>query len=927
MLSISSRGSAGEAVNYYTHMRDERGRADEYYASEGGGQWFGAGAAALGLIGEVKADMFVMAAEGRSPSGQDLVQGAGSAHRAGWDATFSAPKSVSVLWGLADVTRRMEIQRTHDHAVESALSHIEQEFSLARRGKGGREYESAKLLIGLFRHGTSREQDPQLHTHAFLHNLAMRQDGTWGGIDPLELYRWKMALGAIYRAELAAGMAELGYQVAADGDSFKVCGVPDDVCRYFSKRREQIEAALSEVGMEGSAKASELAALSTRVSKAKDLDAELLHARWQEEASEMGFSADQTLTAKVEPKDIGPMPNPEELLTKATALDAVIESRHIWRTVAVAAQHRGLQLDTIREHVDLVMRSSEILRMVHPETGAVRYTSRALYRQERKIITAAEARSAETHHVVPSALVDSALDRFAAEKGFALSTEQQAAVRYATQSDGAFRVIVGDAGAGKSTAMLAARMAWESNSQRVLGCAISGKAAAGLQEGSGIKSRTIAGLLIALEPSVNEDTDEVHPPREVLSSTDVLVIDEAGMVDSRTMHRIMQHAAIAGCRVVMVGDHKQLQAVSAGGVFRHLAERDSARISEIRRQKAEWAKVAVEEFSRGEAAAAITKFLDRDLVYVEDDQRAAIDRTVDRWVHHSAVVGESETLLMASTNVEVQALNQAARARMSAEHKLTNEVVIQVRDREGRPAGRLQVAEGDRLLAKKNDRATGLKNGDLVTVDRINYTQEGLRILVRLDRTGERVAIDPAEYSQLRHGYAVTTYAAQGATVDRVVALAGGSMTSRESIYVQMSRMRQTAEIIATRQQLRDAAEQLPPTEKMRGLAQTIAAEQFVELPPECDDSFAACRAWLDQHACNVLGIDGRPASDPRLAEMRDLVSAMSASRQKETTLDYVVEQSGLEEAQAMSGSEQQDMVAQAMQEQEDEIVMTMEDW
>lgn len=931
MLSISSRGSATEAVNYYTHMRDERGHADEYYASEGVGYWFGAGAGALILLGaEVKAEQFAFVAQGLGPKGESLgVRGAGEKHRAGIDLTFSPPKSVSVLWGTATAERRAVIQVAHDRAVEKTLAFIEHKMELSRVGSSSRgtlQYQQGKLLFSLFRHGTSRELDPQLHTHAFLFNLAQRLDGSWGGLDPKQIYEWKLALGAMYRADLAQAMCELGYQIESDGDAFRVVGVPDEVCAAFSKRREQIEAVLAEVGVVGTSKASELAALSTRQAKSKDLNAVEFHQRWQVEAAEMNFSADQAFGAEIEAVELGPMPRPDKLLTKATAMDAVIEDRHIWRAVAVAAQHRGLGLEAIREHVDLVMRSSEIMRLVHPESGAVKYTTRKLYRQEREIIRAAQERSDETHHAVPLSMVDAALEQFADQKGFSLTAEQADAVRHVAALRGGVRVVVGDAGTGKSTSMEAARLAWEANGQRVLGAAISGKAAAGLQEGSGIESCTIASLLLSLETRSDHDTGEVLPPRESLTSNDVIVIDEAGMLDSRNMYKIMKHANTAGCRVVLLGDHKQLQAVGAGGVFRHLADYDSARISEIRRQKSEWAKEAVEEFSRGEAATAITKFLDRNLVHVEEDQRTAIDCAVDRWANHSAEVGVSEVLLMASTNAEVHALNQAARARILAEHKLVNEVVIKVRDRERRPAGQLQVAEGDRLLAKKNDRAMGLKNGDLMTVERINYTLEGLQFRVRLDRTGEGVTINPAEYNYLRQGYAVTIHAAQGATVDRAVALAGGGMTSRESTYVQMSRMRETAEIIATSQQLRDVAEQLPPTEKMLDLAQIIAEEQFIELPPECDDSFAACRAWLDQHARNVLGSGQQSTVDSRLVELRDLVLAMSSCKQKETTLDYAAEQSVQEEALAIGGQEQQDMAAQAAQPHENVIVMMMEE-
>lgn len=889
MLSISARGSAASATSYYAHLAADAqphdAQPDDYYAREGAGQWLGAGAAALGLSGKVNANQFQRVLEGRTPDGRDLVQAAGEKHRAGWDLTFSAPKSVSVVWGAStDADLRAAISAAHDRAVKAALDQLQHdaEAIVARRGKGGMIQERADMVVATFQHGTSRELDPQLHTHAFVANLAQRSDGTWGGIEPKAMYQWKMAAGAIYRAELAQALAEQGLSIEADGDSFKLAGVSDEICQSFSKRREQIEAALAEHGARG-AKASEVAALDTRKTKDANLNHDQLHHKWATEAEALGFRADQVqvLTAR-EPE---PLPSVTELLRRATEHDAVIDARHIWQAVAVECQHRAMGLEQIREQVAQVIESPEIVRLIHPETSQVKYTTKELYRQERAVISYARDRAGDKHHAVKSAKVDAALAQFAKDKGFALSDEQQAAVRHVAQGAGAVRVIVGDAGTGKSTAMLAARMAWEANGQRVIGCAISGKAAAGLQEGSGIESKTIASLLMSLEPSTDPETGVIKPPREVLASRDVIVVDEAGMVDSRTMHRIIDHAEKAGARVVLVGDHKQLQAVGAGGVFRHLAEKDSAQITEIRRQRESWARDAVQEFSRGEAAEALGKFIDRGLVHVADDGRSAVDRAVQRWQHHAADVGVAETLLMASTNAEVSELNRAARASMA--NRLGPEVTIQTTDRTDKPAGKLAVAEGDRLLAKRNDRETGLKNGDLMTVRGIRYTPDGVLITARVDRTGKDVTFSPSEYSQLRHGYAVTTYAAQGATVDRAVVLGGGSMTSRESTYVQMSRMRDTAEIIITKQQVENAIDQAPPTEKMVGLCESISTSKGVELPEDYRDSFASAREWLNDHADHQ--IDGGERQSTLLADLKDAISAMGQSRQKETTLDYEV--------------------------------------
>ncbi len=889
MLSISARGSAASATSYYAHLAADAkpdAQPDDYYARESAGEWLGAGADSLGLTGKVSAAQFQRVLEGRTPAdGKDLVQGAGEKHRAGWDLTFSAPKSVSVAWGAStDADLRASISAAHDRAVKAALDQLQHdaEAIVARRGKGGLVQEKADMVVALFQHGTSRELDPQLHTHAFVANLAQRSDGTWGGIESKAIFQWKMAAGAIYRAELAQALAEQGLSIEADGDSFKLAGVSDEVCQNFSKRREQIEAALAEHGASG-AKASEVAALDTRKIKAANFNHDQLHNKWATEADALGFSAEQAqaLTAR-EP---APLPTVTELLRRATEHDAVIEEHHIWQAVAVECQHRAMGLDQIREQVAQVMASPEIVRLVHPETGKVKYTTRELYQQERAVISYARDHARDKRHAVGSVKIEAAFEQFAADKGFALSDEQQNAVRHVAQGAGAVRVIVGDAGTGKSTAMLAARMAWEANGQHVIGCAIGSKAAAGLQKDTGIESRSIAKLLRAIEPSTDPETGAVKPPRETLTRRDVIVVDEAGMVDSRTMHRIIDHAERAGARVVLVGDHKQLQAVGAGGVFRHLAEQDSARITEIRRQREGWAREAVQEFSRGEAAEALGKFIDRGLVHVAEDGRSAIEQAVERWHHHVSEVGMTETLLMANTNAEVAELNRAARAAMT----LGPEVIIQKTDRMGRPAGKLAIAEGDRLLAKLNDKETDLKNSDFMTVRGIRFTPDGVLITARVDRTGEDVTFSPSDYSQLMHGYAVTVHAAQGATVDRAVVLGGGSMTSRESTYVQMSRMRDTTDIIITKRQIENAIDQAPPTEKMIELCESISASKGLELPEDYQDSFASARGWLNDHADHQ--IDGGEQESTLLADLKDAISAMGRSRQKETTLDYEVDE------------------------------------
>jgi conjugative relaxase-like TrwC/TraI family protein len=288
VASISARGGVEAALGYYGHL----GR-DDYYTrgSEPPGGWAGEGAARLSLEGPVTRSDFEAALSGLDPrTGAQLARVGGKIqnHAAGWDMTFSAPKSVSVLWALCDARDRPGIERAQSIAVATATSHLERSAAFARRGKGGTVTEAtAGLLMARFDHHTSRELDPQLHTHVFVFNLAPRKDGTWGAIVSRELYKAQKQAGAVYREALAAELERTGYAIERTPAGFRVAAIPRDVERAFSKRRQSIEAAAEEHGYR-TAKGMELATLRTRMPK-RDANRERLFETWRAEARVLGF--------------------------------------------------------------------------------------------------------------------------------------------------------------------------------------------------------------------------------------------------------------------------------------------------------------------------------------------------------------------------------------------------------------------------------------------------------------------------------------------------------------------------------------------------------------------------------------------------------------------------------------------------------------
>ena len=277
--------------NYYLGLARE-----DYYQdrAEPPGQWFGTGAALLNLPGIVQRTQLHSLLEGFTPDGKRaLVQNAGRPNRqSGWDLTFSAPKSVSVLWALSPENIRKEIELAHQDAVVAALSHIEKTAGITRRGQGGATKEPAALMFATFQHSTSRDQDPQLHTHAILINLGLRQDGTTGSLQSLNVFREKMAAGAVYQSEFASALEQrLHLSIEPETVGFHIRGVPKELCREFSKRRQTIERVLKERGNDN-AVAAKVAALDTRKTK-KQVSRDELISRWRKVGESFGWDTRQ----------------------------------------------------------------------------------------------------------------------------------------------------------------------------------------------------------------------------------------------------------------------------------------------------------------------------------------------------------------------------------------------------------------------------------------------------------------------------------------------------------------------------------------------------------------------------------------------------------------------------------------------------------
>ena len=423
-----------------------------------------------------------------------------------------------------------------------------------------------------------------------------------------------------------------------------------------------------------------------------------------------------------------------------------------------------------KEQFDRVMAavraSPELVALGKDGRDQERFTSRDMIATEARLEKAGDELARRGDHGVGDRQRDAAIG--AAEgRGLVLSGEQRDAFDHITGRDG-LASVVGYAGTGKSAMLGVAREAWEREGYQVRGAALSGIAAENLEGGSGIRSRTIASL----EHGWAQGRDQLGPK-------DVLVVDEAGMIGTRQMERVLSHARDAGAKVVLVGDPEQLQAIEAGAAFRLIAERHgAAEITEVRRQREDWQRDATRALATGRTAEALAAYAAHGMVHAADTRDAARAGLVDGWDRQRQSEPDKTRIILTHTNAEVRELNGEARDRLRASGELGEDV------RFAADRGARDFAAGDRLMFLRNERSLGVKNGTLGTIAHV--TPEGMT--VRLDG-GREVTFAAKNYAAVDHGYAATFHKSQGVTVDYAHVLATPGM-DRHSGYVGLSRHR-----------------------------------------------------------------------------------------------------------------------------------------
>ena len=549
--------------------------------------------------------------------------------------------------------------------------------------------------------------------------------------------------------------------------------------------------------------------------------------------------------------------NGEKLFANpAIAFDAITHHQATFteRDLAMFVHRHSAGTEQYAEVLSAVKASPELIALGKDGKGDDRFTSRAMIETERRLERATVTLDARRNHGVTDRHRELALTR-AEVRGLDLSAEQRGALEHVTSPRGVSNVI-GYAGTGKSAMLGVAREAWEAAGYQVQGAALSGIAAEGLEHGSGIGSRTLASL----EYQWAND-------REQLTSKHILVIDEAGMIGTRQLERVVTEAEKQGAKVVLVGDPEQLQAIEAGAAFRAAAERHGAiEITAIRRQHEEWQQDATRELATGRTGAAIGRYAEAGHVHAAETREAARAELVDAWERDRQARPDASRIILTHTNDEREQLNEAVRERLKAGGALGQEVAIKVE------RGERMFADGDRIMFLQNERGMGVKNGSLGTVENAN----SLRMAVALD-DGRRVAFDLKDYAHVDHGYAATIHKAQGMTVDRVQVLATPGM-DRHGAYVALSRHRDAVNIHYGRDDFANQSKLVRTLSRERG--KDMASDYRVQEPKAAQPErgmFDGLKLTLSRDAPGEALPEGKRAV--RLADVRVSARALDRAR------------------------------------------------
>lgn len=848
-LKPTRLGHGADAANYYTRdsSREARpDRRDEYYAKDGSGVWWSTGESIVRDGAAIDVESFRDLCAGIDPAtGSPLVRGAGPRHVAGTDITVTPGKSVSVLWAAGTAEQRAAIEAAHRKAVDEALRlMLDEGLLVVRSGAGGAvKHQPSDVIIGRFEHFTTREGDPNIHSHCVLINVAGSPIEARSGryranhltTDPKGIFDAQLMLGGAYRGSLARELREcFGFKFCEAGQGqWEIAGVDQAVLAAFSKRSAQIK---DYAGPNATSAQREVAALATRKGKELVPTGTELEARWQQEFAALEADpwrdalkpvreADRSIERDDREFDPPELPGDGIVARAASELfrhESVIERKALMQRGFELASLDGLGPETVMAEIATLERDGTLIAL-GSENRSMRWTTPGIAEAEAAMLRGA-SRPDERDWFTTDAVSES----FALAPH--LSEEQQQAARELMGRDG-IAIVEAGAGTGKTTMARVVVDAARRSGLDIVGLAPSGVAVDELTRLTRIQARTIASWRHGCVSGMTRQ----------LSPSSLLIVDEAGMVSTRDMAAILTAAKESGAKVLLIGDRLQLASVAGASALRAVSNvvARSAVMTEVRRQHIDWQRAATVVMAQGDSESGLRAYAMNGRVELVSGVEAAQDRAIEQWHTLSALHGD-DIIIVTRRNVDAAALNRKARQVLRDEGRLGPDLVeVVALDRSDKKV-KLALAIGDRIRFGETLPQHRIRNGHQAVVDEITSARDGQVVLRLSHQDGRKLLLPWTQLAQeprfgrkpepprIVHAIAGTAYATQGRTALASVLYLAKSTDARE-VYVALSRHRHDARIVVERDRLDALCRQRQADPRMPATVNDIREKLFGE--------------------------------------------------------------------------------------------------
>ncbi len=792
MLSIANISSSGAALSYYEE--------DDYYSQgsidhQNSSNWLGQGAKQLGLTGQVDKENFKNVLEGKLPDGTLLGQKKGDEvkHAVGIDMTFSAPKSVSIL---SEVLGEEKIHQLHQKAVENTLKYAEDNF-IATRVKDGKKVvkqQVKSMIAATFMHNTSRNLDPQLHTHCVIANIVKRNDGNWRSAWFGEIFDNKKLLGCIYRAELAKELVKEGYEInrTHNDGRFEVAGVPKDLIDAFSSRSKEIKEALEQYNFKNAKTAAD-ATMRTREAK-KVYDREVLEKMWQEVLAKQGYSKDSLLKvvsinseSKIFEKteNIGFL---EEKWQKFVQFLGINKPRHVSEDTdskdlsskEIAKKSIEYAIEHLGEKESIFAKKEIMLNALSYGIGEVKIEDLVKNFEkfeEKGLIFHSNKQNLESFYTTAKALETEAASILMMKNGrnkvepiaqnqektveylakTSLNKNQRNAAEFILFAKDKVVAIQGYAGVGKTYTLNVIREVAKKNGYDSMGMAPSASAALTLQNEAKIPSQTIHKFLFQYDGLINgRGTKQGLEAMKLNMKNKIIVLDEASLSSTNQVNSLLKVVEKLDLRLIMVGDVKQLDSVEAGKPFYQLqkAGMKTVVMDEIIRQKDLDLKSSVESITKGEIIAAFERFSNsKNSKIIEENKVNRIAEVAVAEYFKLSAQERKNTLILTPANETRAHINDIIRNILQNDGLLgksfLNTETMKQRDFsqvEKTKANNYMV--GEVVLFNKSYKSLGIKKGDYMEIIKIEQGQN----IIHLRNNDKIIEWNPEKVGAKRMG-------------------------------------------------------------------------------------------------------------------------------------------------------------------------------